>query len=70
MMAGQMNLYQRHLGDVAGTRFHENYPSPLHFRSSNEGREKEKIWILLYLRLLCMAQIGFEGDWSFIFIDT
>ena len=24
----QMNLYQRHLGDVAGIRFHENYLSP------------------------------------------
>ena len=23
-----MNLYQRHLRDVEGTRFHENYPSP------------------------------------------
>ena len=34
-----MDLYQRHLGDVAGTRLHENYPSPLHFRSSNDGRE-------------------------------
>ena len=77
MVAGRMNLYQRHLGDVAGTRLHENYPSPLYFRSSNEGREifaipceKGKIRILLYLRLLFMAQIGFEGDWSFIFIDT
>ena len=29
MMARRMNLYQRHLGDVAGTRFHENYLSPL-----------------------------------------
>ena len=28
MVAGQMNLYRRHLGDVAGTKFHENYPSP------------------------------------------
>ena len=24
---GGMNLYQRHLWDVAGTRFHENYHS-------------------------------------------
>ena len=62
MVAGRMNLYQRHLGDVAGTRLHENYPSPLHFRSSNEGCEifpipceKGKIRILLYLRLLWMA---------------
>ena len=57
-----MDLYQRHLEDVAGTRFHENYSSPFHFRSSNEGREififlceKGKIRILLYLRLLYMA---------------
>ena len=35
MVAGRMNLYQRHLGDVAGTRLHENYPTPLDFRSSS-----------------------------------
>ena len=52
---GRTHLYQRHLGDVAGTIFHEKYPSPLHFRSCNEGRkifafpcEKGKIRILLY----------------------
>ena len=39
MVAGRMNSYQRHLGDVARTRFHGNYRSPLHFRSGNERRD-------------------------------
>ena len=50
---GRMNLYQRYLGYVEGTRFPENYPFPLHFRSRNERceifafpREKGKIRIL------------------------
>ena len=38
MVAERMNSYQRHLGDVARTRFHGNCRSPLPFRCGNERR--------------------------------